>query len=744
MRARFACLLSVFLFAANLQAQTTIHIPADQPTIQAGINAAHDGDTVLIAPGTYNENIDFNGKAITVISSDGPAKTTINGNAQSATVSFQNGESRNSVLQNLTITGGGGNFYASKGGVYALHASPSILNNTITDAGCNGIVSLAAAPLIQGNDITRTHVDPATMDGCGDANGAGIWVNGTDATLTNFPTSQGLRPEILHNLIEKNTEAGTIDGDTLGGAGIAVRAGAVPLIEYNVIRQNSLNTAVQHGGTGGGILVFAAGALIVNNLIDLNTAISGGGGISVWNYGTFSSQFALINNTIAYNDLQELPAYLGALAFGGAEVYLSGSHPFFLLNNVLSGHSVSPSLSCSLDPSVFFTTLPPTTYFVSNDVFNGLGPSTDSAGPNTCSYPADLQGNLSLDPLLANPSSEDFRLDPGSPAIDSGANSAIGEARVDGFAFATDLDGNPRVLNATGTSIARIDMGAYEALGTTQPNPPTQPTPPTQTATQTVIAAAPNPAYQGQSVTISITVSASGGATPTGAVNLYDGSTLLATPILSASGQATFTTPSLAVGSHSLTATFSAQGNLLASTSPAVQETVLASGFTLALTPTALNLTGSSASVNVALASIGNFSGPLTLSTGVLPSNLSATFSSSSATLGPGQTTSVSLKLNAAPKAASNHATPIPGRRSWPAVALALLLPVALRRRQTFRRPVFLLVTLALLPWITGCTTLGTPLDETPVTVTTYTLPVIATDAQGHQQTARLALTITP
>ncbi len=41
------------------------------PPVQSGINAAVNGDTVLVAPGTYNENIDFLGKAITVISAGG-------------------------------------------------------------------------------------------------------------------------------------------------------------------------------------------------------------------------------------------------------------------------------------------------------------------------------------------------------------------------------------------------------------------------------------------------------------------------------------------------------------------------------------------------------------------------------------------------------------------------------------------------------------------------------------------------
>jgi len=51
------------LFAANVQAET-ISVPADQPTIQADIDAATNGDTVLVQPETCVENFNFNGKNI--------------------------------------------------------------------------------------------------------------------------------------------------------------------------------------------------------------------------------------------------------------------------------------------------------------------------------------------------------------------------------------------------------------------------------------------------------------------------------------------------------------------------------------------------------------------------------------------------------------------------------------------------------------------------------------------------------
>ena len=58
--------LTSIVFIATFGFATTINIPADYSTIQAGIDASSDGDTILVAEGTYTENINYNGKNIVV------------------------------------------------------------------------------------------------------------------------------------------------------------------------------------------------------------------------------------------------------------------------------------------------------------------------------------------------------------------------------------------------------------------------------------------------------------------------------------------------------------------------------------------------------------------------------------------------------------------------------------------------------------------------------------------------------
>ncbi len=87
-----------------------IHVPADQPTIQAGISAATPGDVVLVADGTYsgtgNFEINFLGKAVTVMSENGPAGCVVDADSSGGAFVFDNFEDQNSVLSGFTIING--------------------------------------------------------------------------------------------------------------------------------------------------------------------------------------------------------------------------------------------------------------------------------------------------------------------------------------------------------------------------------------------------------------------------------------------------------------------------------------------------------------------------------------------------------------------------------------------------------------------------------------------------------------
>ena len=76
------------------------------------------------------------------------------------------------------------------------NASPSILNNTITNTSCYGIFSSNSSPLIQGNEISYVQAQPYA---CSFGSGAGIYLEGQ---------VPGITPVVLGNTIENNTQSG--------------------------------------------------------------------------------------------------------------------------------------------------------------------------------------------------------------------------------------------------------------------------------------------------------------------------------------------------------------------------------------------------------------------------------------------------------------------------------------------------------------------------------------------------------
>lgn len=75
-------------------------------TIQEAINAASEGDWILVGPGTYNESLDYGGKSLWISSSQGPEETNLNGGNSEYTVAAQHGETSQTALVGFTLSGG--------------------------------------------------------------------------------------------------------------------------------------------------------------------------------------------------------------------------------------------------------------------------------------------------------------------------------------------------------------------------------------------------------------------------------------------------------------------------------------------------------------------------------------------------------------------------------------------------------------------------------------------------------------
>jgi hypothetical protein len=395
----------------TVRSPITIRAPSDQPTIQAAIDVADIGDTVLVAPGTYAENINFRGKAITVTSESSPKDTIIEGLNASSVAVFNSGEGRNSVLNGFTLQKGGG-------GITVEGASPTITNNVITsNRSCKGggVRIASGSPLIRLNTITSN----GSQDFCSGSVGAGISIEGASSV------------EILDNVISNNTILPISPGTPFdGGGGIYIFATGVQRIKGNIIKGNSAS-----GEKGGGIFIFnSPDALIVQNLITDNQADVGGG--IYWLMPSGARGPILVNNTIADNN---------AIS-NGSGIFADGNDARILMNNIIVAKPGQTGLHCG-----DFVQDRPIIRF--NNIFSDGG----MAYGGNCLDMTGSEGNISLDPLFANPTQGDYHLQQGSPSIDSGNNLTPNLPDK-------DLDEDPRILDGDGNGTAIVDMGVDEFL----------------------------------------------------------------------------------------------------------------------------------------------------------------------------------------------------------------------------------------------------------------------------------------
>jgi hypothetical protein len=245
-----------------------INIPDDYPTIQAGIDVSVNGDTVLVQPGTYMENVIIEEHAITLASlflttrdTSYISSTVIDGDSSGSVIRFDNWLDSSSVLTGFTITHGGAVY--GGGGVYT-QSSPIISNNVIENntATRGGGIYSTGNPHIIDNIIRNNHVTVA---------GGGI-------------VSYGGALIVERNRITDN------GSDTYGG-GIHIENSQIATIEDNLVLRNTAHYE------GGGVIFYTEdmGGNIKGNVIAENEAEEHS------SVGFYGGVYALVNNTICNN-----------------------------------------------------------------------------------------------------------------------------------------------------------------------------------------------------------------------------------------------------------------------------------------------------------------------------------------------------------------------------------------------------------------------------------------------------------
>jgi len=320
----------LLITALSASGQQTIHIPGDYLSIQDGINAANNGDIVLVDEGTYVENIFFNGKKITVASQffiDGEEShienTIIDGSSASgeewaSVVHFNGGEDTTSTLMGFTLINGEGYQNRMGGGILVVESGAKIVANRII--GCKlvawqskgaGIYAASLDSLSNHWIIIENNVIEGDSAYCVEADGAfggGIYIETMNArikgnTIFRCLTNGGqyclggaicclvYNPDYVIQIIENEIYNNKCRGNNNIGGGIYVYSCIAHIIDnhvYNNVTEGA--ESVLSFAQGGGISLekLSEGSIVMGNLIEKNKCKNGAyqtwaGGLQVYN-----------------------------------------------------------------------------------------------------------------------------------------------------------------------------------------------------------------------------------------------------------------------------------------------------------------------------------------------------------------------------------------------------------------------------------------------------------------------------
>jgi hypothetical protein len=262
---------SIALLAMSAHADV-INVPDDYTTIQTAIDAAEEGDEIVVQPGIYHEAINLQGKAIHLRSNDGPETAVIDASGLfTSVVTCTSAEEAGTIIEGFTITGGSVVDEAGRGGgILSIGSSPTVTNCVITG---NSVHGFGHSEPSSGGGIHH-EVGSMTLSNCvisdnsafGDlsASGGGMRIVYANPTITNC------------QFIGNSTSAGPAASTGYGWGGAIAIVGSHPVFGDPQFSNCTFLNNVAEGysvGLGGGVLNDGGHPMIVNCSFASNSAL---------------------------------------------------------------------------------------------------------------------------------------------------------------------------------------------------------------------------------------------------------------------------------------------------------------------------------------------------------------------------------------------------------------------------------------------------------------------------------------
>jgi parallel beta-helix repeat protein len=397
-------IIFITILCVSLNYADTLIVPSDKfATISSAVDSASQGDTILVMPGIYKENINFSGKAIMITSNfslsgndNDIENTIIDGNSSSVVVEFESGEDSTSALNGFTIRngynypgGGGGiscinmsspkltnliitdNIAANGGGIFCFNNSDPILKNVIISE--NGAVNSGGGILLDRNCSIRME-NVSIVGNVANQDGGGIYLKDSSGII--------IKQGKIHDNI----------GDWSGGGIFATMHSIINLSNIEILNNET-------SGNGGGLNIISCDLDIFRGLISGNLAYDGAA-LSCSN----NSHVYLLNTTVTAN--QVIPGD-GPIEIGGLLVDHSNID---FANSILWSNSGLEMNMLNSHVTIAYSNIEEDSLQIEKD---------------TESHLFWLEKNISDSPLFIDADFNDFRLTENSPCIDAGIQDKI-------------------------------------------------------------------------------------------------------------------------------------------------------------------------------------------------------------------------------------------------------------------------------------------------------------------------------